>query len=129
VSEPMWLPLDLIAEFLGRGATWLAVMTGIGGTAGLLVSTGGRRLRSSDGRWRLFVAGVVGAILGASIMNRFSLPEALAFEVWRRQVPLAWSAGGAFTVAAATAVFLSLHRPGSAETGPAASDSRTGEAE
>jgi uncharacterized membrane protein YeaQ/YmgE (transglycosylase-associated protein family) len=114
----MWLPLDLVAEFLGRSVTWLAVMAGIGGTAGLLVSTGARRLRSSGTRRRLCVAGIVGAILGASIMTRFSLPDALIFEVWRRRVPLAWSAGGALLVAVATATLLGLRKAGAAPLGP-----------
>ena len=52
--------------------------------------------------------------MGASLADRFGWPEALVFRVWRRDVPLAWSAGGALLgAAAAWAVdrFRSARRP------------------
>jgi hypothetical protein len=98
----MWLPLQLVLEFLGRAAAWLGVLTALGAAAGLLVALASRR------RWRsarplLVVCGILGAIAGASLADRFGLPEALDLRVWRRSVPLAWSAGGALLGAAAAA--------------------------
>lgn len=90
----MWLPLQLVLEFLGRSAAWLAVMAGLGAAAALLVTGATRRPLRGAWPW-LVLAGLVGAVLGASLADRFGLPEALAFRVWRRTVPLAWSAGGA----------------------------------
>ncbi len=105
----MWLPLQLVLEYLGRSAAWLAVMAALGTAAALLVALAARR------PWRsawpgLVVAGFLGALLGASLAVRFSLPEPLVFGVWRRAVPLAWSAGGAL-LAAAVAAFLRSLRP------------------
>jgi hypothetical protein len=105
----MWLPLQLVLEFLGRSVTWLAVMAALGAAAALIVALAARR------PWRsawpgLVLAGLLGAVLGASLANRFGLPEALVFGVWRRDVPLAWSAGGAL-LAAAVAAFPRSRRP------------------
>lgn len=99
----MWLPLRLVLEFLGRSAAWLAVLAAIGALAALLVAILARRpLRSA---WPGLVAGgIIGGLLGASLADRFGLPEPFAFEVWRRTVPLAWSAGGALLGAAVAAV-------------------------
>jgi|GEM_PF-1580761 len=96
----MWLPLQLVLEFLGRSAVWLGVMAALGGAAALAVNQLARRpLRRA---WPcLVIAGWVGAVLGASLADRFGLPEAIAFAVWRRTVPLAWSLGGALLGAAA----------------------------
>jgi hypothetical protein len=96
----MWLPLQLVLEFLGRSVTWLAVMVAFGAAAALIVALAARWPWRSA--WpRLVLAGLLGAVLGASLADRFGLPEALAFAVWRRVVPLAWSAGGALCGAAA----------------------------
>ncbi|MBM3695447.1 MAG: hypothetical protein FJW79_05895 [Actinobacteria bacterium] len=99
----MWLPLQLVLEFLGRSAAWLAVMAALGAAAALLITAARRRpLRSS---WpAMTLAGVAGAVLGASLAYRFGLPEAFEFAVWRRTVPLAWSTGGALAAAAAAAL-------------------------
>ncbi|MFH1331464.1 MAG: hypothetical protein ABIJ48_12570 [Actinomycetota bacterium] len=104
----MWLPLQLVLEFLGRSAVWLAVMAAMGTAAALLVTSLARRpLRAA---WPLLAAaGIVGAVLGASLADRFGLPEGLAFLVWRRTVPLAWSAGGALAGAVA-AWWIGRHR-------------------
>ena len=105
----MWLPLQLVLEYLGRSAAWLAVMIAFGVAAALLVAPAARRPWRLAWPW-LVVAGLGGALLGASLADRFGLPEALAFRVWRRAVPLAWSAGGAL-LAAAIAAFLRSRRP------------------
>lgn len=99
----MWLPLQLVLEFLGRSAVWLAVVAVLGAAAALLVTALARRpLRTA---WPLVLfGGIVGAVLGASLAHRFGLPEALALRVWRRAVPLAWSGGGALLGAAAAAL-------------------------
>jgi len=103
----VWLPLRLVLEFLGRSAAWLAVLAAMGALAGLLAALISRRpLRSA---WPyLMTAGVLGGLLGASLADRFSVPEGFTFEIWRRPVPLAWSAGGALLGAAATALILAL---------------------
>jgi len=105
----VWLPLRLVLEFLGRSAAWLAVMAALGAAAALLVTAFARRpLRHA---WpRLVLAAVAGAVLGASLAYRFDLPEAFEFEVWRRSVPLAWSAGGALLGAAAAALLFRRRR-------------------
>jgi hypothetical protein len=95
----VWLPLRLVLEFLGRSAAWLAVMAAFGVAAAWLVTLAARR------PWRsawpgIIMAGLLGALLGASLADRFGLPEPLVFAVWRRAVPLAWSAGGALLSAA-----------------------------
>ncbi|MBN2112635.1 MAG: hypothetical protein JW785_00750 [Acidimicrobiia bacterium] len=94
----MWLPLQLVLEFLGRSAAWLAVMAALGAAAALAVNQLARRpLRRA---WpHLVMAAWAGAVLGASLADRFGLPEALEFAVWRRTVPLAWSVGGALLAA------------------------------
>ena len=96
----MWLPLQLVLEFLGRSVVWLAVLAAVGAAAACLVTGLARRpLRTA---WPLLVvAGILGAVLGASLADRFGLPDAPALRVWRRTVPLAWSAGGAVLGAAA----------------------------
>lgn len=96
----MWLPLQLVLEFLGRSAVWLAVLAAMGAAAACLVTGLARRpLRTA---WPLLVvAGILGAVLGASLADRFGLPDAPALRVWRRTVPLAWAAGGALLGAAA----------------------------
>jgi len=99
----VWLPLQLVLEFLGRSAAWLGMMAALGTAAALAVNLLARRpLRRA---WpHLLIAGWAGAVLGASLADRFGLPEALEFAVWRRTVPLAWSVGGALL--AVTAVEL-----------------------
>jgi Na+/glutamate symporter len=99
----VWLPLRLVLEFLGRSASWLAVLAAMGVLAALLVALVLRRpLRSA---WPgLIAGGVIGGLLGASLADRFGLPEPFTFDVWRRVVPLAWSAGGALLGAAAAVV-------------------------
>jgi len=99
----VWLPLRLVLEFLGRSAAWLAVLAAVGVLAAALVALVLRRpLRSA---WPgLIAGGVIGGLLGASLADRFGLPEPFTFEVWRRVVPLAWSAGGALLGAAAAAI-------------------------
>jgi hypothetical protein len=113
----MWLPLQLVLEFLGRAAAWLAVLALIGAAAGLLVTLGFRRpLRSA---WpHLMTAGLLGGLLGASLADRFGLPEPYAFDVWCRPVPLAWSAGGALLGAAAAALVLALRARQTADREP-----------
>jgi hypothetical protein len=123
----MWLPIQLIAEFGGRSITWLAVMAALGATAGLLLAAAVRGLRSRAVIGRLVAAGIVGALLGASIMRRFSLPEAVSFQVWRREVPLAWSAGGALVVAAAAAAFIRVRRVRKMPSGAPSAGIATGE--
>lgn len=114
----MWLPLQLVLEYLGRSAAWLAVMAAFAVAAALLVALAARR------PWRsawpgLVVTGLLGTLLGASLADRFGLPEALAFGVWRRTVPLAWSAGGALFGAAAAALLGHRAAGSSATPGPA----------
>jgi hypothetical protein len=112
----MWLPLQLVLEFLGRSVAWLAVMAAFGAAAALIVALAARWPWRSA--WpRLVLAGLVGAVLGASLADRFGLPEALVFGVWRRAVPLAWSAGGALCGAAAWGL-ARLRKPRPAATLP-----------
>jgi hypothetical protein len=96
----MWLPLQLVLEFLGRSLVWLAVMAAFGAVAALVVTAAARRpLRSA---WpATALGGLVGAVMGASLADRFGWPEPLVWRVWRREVPLAWAAGGALLGAAA----------------------------
>lgn len=114
----MWLPLQLVLEFLGRTAVWLAVMAALGSAAALAVTAlARRRLRSA---WpALFLAGLAGAVLGASLADRFGLPEALDWRVWRRTIPLAWSAGGALLGAAAAWGITRRRETRAATAGPA----------
>jgi len=100
----MWLPLQLVLEFLGRAAAWLAVLVALGAVAGLLMTLAFRRpLRSA---WPGSVAGgIIGGLLGASLADRFGLPEPHTFDVWCRAVPLVWSAGGALLGALAAALW------------------------
>ena len=109
----MWLPLRLVLEFLGRSASWLAVLAAIGGLVALLVALLLHRpLRSA---WPgLIAGGVIGGLLGASLADRFGLPEPFTFEVWRRVVPLAWSGGGALLGVAAVALRQRRQRPAEA---------------
>jgi hypothetical protein len=96
----MWLPLQLVLEFLGRSLVWLAVMAAFGTVAALAVTAAARRpLRSA---WPVTaLGGLVGAVMGASLADRFGWPEPLVWRVWRREVPLAWAVGGALLGAAA----------------------------
>ena len=90
----MWLPLQLVLEYIGRAAAWLAVTAAFGAAAALLATLAMRRPWRTA--WpRLVLGGVLGTIAGASLAYRFGLPEPLTFRVWCRAVPLAWSAGGA----------------------------------
>ena len=99
----MWLPLQLVLEFLGRSVTWLAVMAAFGAAAALLVTVAARR--PARRAWPVLVlAGLIGAVAGASLAHRFGLPEACTFRIWRRSVPVAWSTGGALLGAAAAAL-------------------------
>ncbi|MCU0280378.1 MAG: hypothetical protein MUE66_00780, partial [Acidimicrobiia bacterium] len=86
-------------EFLGRSLVWLAVMAVFGAAAALVITAAARRpLRTA---WpTTALAGLAGAVMGASLADRFGLPEALVFRVWRREVPLACAAGGALLGAA-----------------------------
>ena len=96
----MWLPLQLVLEFLGRSLVWLAVMAAFGAVAALVTTVVARRPWRTAWPW-LVTAGLTGAVLGASLAHRFGWPEALVFRLWRRDVPLAWAAGGALFGAAA----------------------------
>lgn len=123
----MWLPLQLVLEFLGRSLVWLGVMAAFGAAAALVITAAARRpLRTA---WPVTaLAGVAGAVMGASLADRFGLPEALVFRVWRREVPLAWAAGGALLGAAAAWAVARFHGarppetpvPGAAPNPPAA---------
>jgi hypothetical protein len=106
----VWLPLQLVLEFLGRAVAWLGVMAALGVLAALLATVAFRRpLRSA---WPGPVAGaVLGALLGASLSDRFGLPEPFTFQVWCRAVSLAWSAGGALLGALATILWKRWRRP------------------
>lgn len=113
----MWLPLQLVLEFIGRAAAWLAVMAALAGLAALVVTLVLRRL------WRSFWPGplagaIVGALLGASLADRFGLPEPFTFQVWCRAVPLAWSAGGAVLGALAVALWPRRAGPRPSPAGP-----------
>jgi len=120
----VWLPLQLVLEFLGRSAAWLAVLAAMGALAGLLVAVAARRpLRSI---WPgLLAGGIVGGLLGASLAHRFGLPEPFTFRVWCRAVPLVWSAGGGLAGALAALLWQRWRRaraepPADGEAGPAA---------
>jgi hypothetical protein len=112
----VWLPLQLVLEFLGCSAAWLAVLAGIGALAGLLIALAARRpLRSI---WPGLVAGgIIGGLLGASLADRFDLLEPFPFRVWCRAVPLVWSAGGALLGAAAPALWQRWRPPAEPPTG------------
>jgi len=121
----MWLPLQLVLEFLGRAAAWLAVLAAIGAGAGVLMTLAFRRpLRSA---WPGPAAGgIVGGLLGASLADRFGLPEPYAFDVWCRAVPLAWSAGGALLGALAAVLWQRWRRPRSFPTAETAGEDLAG---
>lgn len=90
----MWLPLRSVLEFLGRSAAWLVVVLALAAAAALVVTLAARR--SVRSWWPApFWAAVVGALLGASLADRFNLPEPLTLSIWRRSLPLAWAVGGA----------------------------------
>jgi len=121
----MWLPLQLVLEFLGRTAAWLAVLAAIGAAAGVLMTLAFRRpLRSA---WPGSVAGgIIGGLLGASLADRFGLPEPYAFDVWCRAVPLAWSAGGALLGTLAAVLWQRRRRPRSSATAETAGEGPAG---
>jgi hypothetical protein len=91
---------ELVVEFLGRTAAWLAaelLVAGVGLAVVILVlRAAGRDLPLSTGIW----VAATGAILGASLAHRFDLPMALEFVVWRRSVPVVWSLAAATAAAA-----------------------------
>ena len=96
----MGLPLQLVLEYIGRSVAYLGVMAGFAIAAAFAVTLAARR------PWRSawpgpMTAALLGALLAASLVDRFSLPEACTFRVWCRAVPLLWSAGGALLGAAA----------------------------
>jgi len=83
------------------------VLAAFGVAAALLIALLLRRpMRSA---WPgLIAGGIIGGLLGASLADRFSLPEPFTFEVWRRVVPLTWSVGGALLGAAAAPLIVAL---------------------
>jgi len=121
----MWLPLQLVLEFLGRAAAWLAVLAAIGAATGVLMTLAFRRpLRSA---WPGPAAGgIAGGLLGASLADRFGLPEPYAFDVWCRAVPLAWSAGGALLGTLAAVLWQRRRRPRSSATAETAGEGPAG---
>ena len=100
----MTLLFELVGEFIGRTAAWLATATVLSvvglGVASIALRLTGRRLPLPSGAW----AALAGALLGASLASRFDLPEALEVTVWRRSLPVAWAIGGALIVAAVWAL-------------------------
>jgi hypothetical protein len=79
---------------------WLAVMSAFGAAAALLVTVAARRPLRTAWPW-IATAGFIGAVMGASLADRFGWPQPLVFRVWRREVPLVWAAGGALLGAVA----------------------------
>jgi low affinity Fe/Cu permease len=97
----MGLPLQLVLEYVGRSAAFLGVMAGFAVVAASALTLARRR------PWRSawpgpVTAALLGALLAASLVARFDLPEAFTFRVWCRAVPLVWSAGGALLGASST---------------------------
>jgi hypothetical protein len=104
----MWLLLRLVLEFLGRSAAWLAAVAALAGVVALGLAPVARRpLR------RVYpgtaAGALLGGLLGASLWYRFSWPEVLIVEVWRRSLPLAWTTGGSL-VGAGMAILILRRR-------------------
>ena len=97
----MWLPLQLVLEFLGRSRAWLAVMAALGAAAALIVAAAARRPGGRRGPdWSSPDWWGRSGRLGGRPLRSARGPR---LPVWRRAVPLAWSAGGALLGAAAVA--------------------------
>lgn len=97
----MTFPLELVLEFLGRAAAWLgavALLAVAVTAAAYWAARAGGRARS---RRRIALWAVLGALLAASLVDRFGVPNAWKLEVWRRDLPVVWSAAGAILGAAA----------------------------
>ncbi len=95
----MTFVLDAVAEYLGRTVVWLAAETAVALIGAVSVVT---ILRGLDrtAEWKpIAIAAVVGALIAASLVDRFDLPAALSIDIWRNPVPIVWSLGGALVAA------------------------------
>ena len=95
--------VDIVLESLGRTLSWLAAETlialvgaaaviAVAGTAGHLLD-----------RRTVVAAAIAGALVAASLVDRFDLPAAFRVEIWRLGVPVVWSLAGSVVGAAALA--------------------------
>jgi hypothetical protein len=99
--------MELALEFLGRAAAWLGAVivlaAAVTAAAWSLARAAGR-----DRSWRRTTLwAVLGALLAASLVDRFGVPNAWRLEIWKRDLPVVWAAAGA-ALGAAGAVLLPL---------------------
>ena len=109
----MSLPLELVLEFLGRSAAWLGavalVSAALAAAAVMIARVAGRAPSwRRAGLWAL-----LGALLSASLIDRFEVPTALQIEVWRRDLAVVWAVAGA-ALGAGAAVLLPARTKGAA---------------
>ena len=87
--------IDVVAEYLGRTLVWLTVESAVALVAAVaviaLLESRGRGVE----RTATVVIAIIGALVAASLVDRFDLPVALNLDVWRTPVPIIWSFGGA----------------------------------
>jgi len=90
---------DVVAEYLGRTLVWLAAEAVVAFLAAAAVVALLTTLDRPVDRKPVALASVIGALVAASVVDRFELPVAFGLDVWRTPVPVIWSFAGAAVAA------------------------------